>query len=165
MLVVASQQPDVDEGLSVRAVDADAVKTDDRSVILGTPNADTDEQSALLRRNLRTLLAAHAVPWVLDLHARALVVLGAATFSDEEKLSWALRGMDPTLYAGYDIVAVIADGVVKPLLLPARRALPGRLGALQGTRGGPLIGRLVLTFPSPSRPAQRLGRVAPTADG
>ena len=28
--------------------------------------------------------------------------------------------MDPTLYSGYDILAVLADGMLKPLLEPAR---------------------------------------------
>jgi hypothetical protein len=32
--------------------------------------------------------------------------------------------MDPTLYAGFDILAVIADGVVKPILQPGRSVLP-----------------------------------------
>jgi hypothetical protein len=56
--------------------------------------------------------------------ARALVVMGATTYAEEEKLSWALRGMDPTLYSGYDILAVLADGMLKPLLEPARQTLP-----------------------------------------
>jgi hypothetical protein len=36
----------------------------------------------------------------------------------------AARGMDPTLYAGYDLLVVIADGLVKPLLKPGRAVLP-----------------------------------------
>jgi hypothetical protein len=50
--------------------------------------------------------------------------MGATTYAEEEKLSWALRGMDPTLYSGYDILAVLADGMLKPLLEPARQTLP-----------------------------------------
>ena len=56
--------------------------------------------------------------------SKALVVLGTATYAEEEKLSWALRGMDPTLYSGYDIIAIVADGVVKTLLQPGRGSLP-----------------------------------------
>ena len=90
----------------------------------GSARPDNDEQSAALRRNLRALLreAAPAVHQPADAHA--LVVLGAATYADDEKLTWALRGMDPTLYSGSDLMAVIADGVVKPLLQPGRSTLP-----------------------------------------
>ena len=95
-----------------------------RSCLLGSPKPDNDESSAALRRNLRKLLR-EAAP-VLDskADARALIVMGAATYAEEEKLSWALRGMDPSLYAGYDLLVVIADGVAKPLLQPGRSTLP-----------------------------------------
>ena len=56
--------------------------------------------------------------------ARALVVLGASTYAEEEKLSLSLRGMDPSLYAGYDILAVVADGVIKTIMQPQRQTLP-----------------------------------------
>jgi hypothetical protein len=32
--------------------------------------------------------------------------------------------MDPALFAGYDILAVVTDGVVKVLLEPPRQTLP-----------------------------------------
>ena len=32
--------------------------------------------------------------------------------------------MDPSLFAGYDILVVVADGVVKPVLQPQRQTLP-----------------------------------------
>ncbi len=51
-------------------------------------------------------------------------MLGAATYAEEEKLSLSLRGMDPTLYAAYDILAVVADGVIKTILQPRRQTLP-----------------------------------------
>lgn len=83
-----------------------------------------DPADAALRRNLRVLLR-QAAPLLSEKRdARALVVLGAATYADEEKLSWALRGMDPGLYAGYDIIAVVADGMVKLLLKPGPSTLP-----------------------------------------
>ena len=33
--------------------------------------------------------------------------------------------MDPSLYAGYDVVAVLADGIVRPIIEPGMGALPG----------------------------------------
>ncbi|MBK7329903.1 MAG: hypothetical protein IPI85_12705 [Dehalococcoidia bacterium] len=77
-----------------------------------------------MRRNLRRLLKDAESNLRLPADARALVVLGASTYAQEEKLSWALRGMDPTLYAGYDILAVVADGVLKTILQPQRQTLP-----------------------------------------
>ena len=42
----------------------------------------------------------------------------------EEKMSLALRGMDPSLYVGYDILAVAADGVIKTIMQPRPQTLP-----------------------------------------
>jgi len=32
--------------------------------------------------------------------------------------------MDPTLYAGYDLIVTVTDGLVRPLLEPAAGTLP-----------------------------------------
>lgn len=126
-VVMASQQPDVDEGVTIAAEDcwtANDLGTG-RSCVLGTPAPENDAWSASLRRNLRRLLKAVQERGPGGEHdARALVIVGAATYAEDEKLSWALRGMDPALYGGYDILAVVADGVVKPLLQPGRSVLP-----------------------------------------
>jgi hypothetical protein len=126
-IVLAAGQPGVDDTEVIRTEDCWTANDleEGGSYVLGTPEPETDEQSAALRRTLRSLLR-KAAPGLRQgsPDARALVVLGAATYAEEEKLSWALRGMDPTLYAGYDILAVVADGVVKPLLQPGRSTLP-----------------------------------------
>jgi hypothetical protein len=126
-IVMAAGQPDVDDTQVVAAEDVwTANELDEgRSYVVGTPLAGTDEQSASLRRNLRQLLreARLGRPAATGT-STALVVLGAATYAADEKLTWALRGMDPSLYAGYDIIAVVADGLVKPLLQPVRQTLP-----------------------------------------
>ncbi|MCA9829512.1 MAG: hypothetical protein R3B97_17145 [Dehalococcoidia bacterium] len=124
-IVLAASQPTIDESQAIPAEDCWTVThiEDGPSCVVGTPAPDNDEQSSVLRRNLRRLLKTlQAVPPSGE--ARALIILGAATYAAEEKLSWALRGMDPGLYAGFDLVVVIADGVVKTLLLPGRGALP-----------------------------------------
>lgn len=125
-IVLASQQPDVDETRVIPAVDAWTANDlgSGQSCVLGTPQPENDEWSASLRRNLRKQLKQAAEKRASDADARALVVLGASTYADEEKLSWALRGMDPTLYAGHEILAVVADGVVKTLMQPYRQTLP-----------------------------------------
>ena len=125
-IVLAAGQPTIDETGVIEAEDAWTASDlgEGGSCVIGSPRPDTDEQSAALRRNLRSLLHAQKESPQAEAAARALVVLGAATYAADEKLSWALRGMDPALYAGYDIIAVVTDGVVKPLLEPPRQTLP-----------------------------------------
>lgn len=125
-IVMASQQPEVDDTVVVPARDCWTANElgSGGACVLGTPAPENDEWSAALRRNLRRLLKASAEAGAGPADARALVVVGPATYAEDEKLSWALRGMDPSLYAGYDILTVIADGVVKPVLLPGRSVLP-----------------------------------------
>jgi hypothetical protein len=125
-IVLASQQPDVDETRIVPAVDAWTANDlgSGQSCVMGTPQPETDEWSASLRRNLRRLLKRADELREKEADARALVVLGASTYADDEKLSWALRGMDPTLHAGHEILAVVADGMVKTLMQPHRQTLP-----------------------------------------
>jgi hypothetical protein len=124
-IVLAAGQPDVDENVIVRAEDAWTANDlgAGQSCVLGTPAPENEEWSANLRRNLRRKLKELAPPGSGQ-DARALVLIGAASYADEEKLSWALRGMDPTLYSAYDILAVIADGMVKTILQPLRQTLP-----------------------------------------
>ena len=125
-IVLAAGQPEIDDSATVPATDAWSANPleDGRACVLGSPKADTDEQSATLRRNLRTLLRQAQPALQAKADARALLVLGTATYASEEKLTWALRGMDPTLYAGYDLLTVAADGITKPLLQPGRSTLP-----------------------------------------
>lgn len=122
-VVLAAQQPEVDDTVDIPADDAWTLTCldGDRWFVIGTPAPENDQQNAALRRTLRTLLRSASPP---EGEHTALVVLGAATYAEEEKLSWALRGMDPALYAGYSVVAVVTDGVVKTLLEPARGSLP-----------------------------------------
>ncbi|MGE3073712.1 MAG: hypothetical protein AB7N24_06435 [Dehalococcoidia bacterium] len=125
-IVNEAAQPEIDESQVVPAVDAWTANDlgSGQSCVLGTPAAEDEAWSASLRRNLRKLLKQAEPNLRKPADARALVVLGAATYADEEKLSWSLRGMDPTLYAGYDILAVVADGVLKTVLQPQRQTLP-----------------------------------------
>jgi hypothetical protein len=126
-IVRAAGQPEIDDGMEIEAFDAWTANevASGRSYVLGLPGAESDESAATLRRNLRSLLKrAAAQSRDGDHAASALVVAGAATYAEDEKLSWSLKGMDPRLYSGFDIIAVVADGVARPLLQPSRGALP-----------------------------------------
>lgn len=125
-IVLAAGQPEADDSQIVKATDAWTANDlqQGRSCLIGSPTPESDEASAALRRNLRKLLRQAAGTRTGMPAARVLLVLGAATYASEEKLSWALRGMDPTLYTEYDILTVLADGMVKSLLEPKRGTLP-----------------------------------------
>jgi len=125
-IVLAAQQPQADDSQTIDAVDCWSANDlgEGGSCVMGTPRPETDAESAALRRSLRSLLRVARESNLDEAPTRALVVLGAATYAEEEKLSWALRGMDPALYGGYDIVAIVADGLVKVLLEPPRNTLP-----------------------------------------
>jgi len=99
------------------------------SCVLGSPRPNSDEASAALRRDVRKLLRrAEAVP-MSAAAAKALVLLGGATYAEEGKLSWAIRGMDPALYSGYDIIVTVTDGLARALLEPPANTLPWDVAA------------------------------------
>ena len=124
-IVMAAQQPLADENQTIVADDAWTATAlpGGRACVFGSPKGEDDEQSATLRRNLRRILKG------LDKgsgesDASALVILAAATYAEDERVTWALRGMDPRFYLGYDLVVVMVDGLVRPLVVPGRSALP-----------------------------------------
>ena len=125
-IVLAAGQPDIDESQTIRTEDVWTANDlgSGQSCAFGTPIPENEEWSSSLRRNLRRLLKEAQPHLSTPSDARALVLLGASTYAEEEKLSWAIRGMDPALYAAYDILAVITDGVIKTILQPQRQTLP-----------------------------------------
>ncbi len=125
-IVLAAGQPDVDDSIPLSAEDAWTFNElgAGGACVVGSPRPDNDDSSATLRRNLRRQLKEGAAVLSEQADAHALIVLGASTYAEEEKFSWTLRGMDPALHAGYDIIAIVTDGVVKPLLQPGRQTLP-----------------------------------------
>ena len=125
-VVLAAGQPDVDDSVVIPADDVWTANRlpGDRAYVIGSPVAEGDEASAALRRSLRKLLReAQGLP-AAPADARTLVILAAATELAGEKVSLTLRGMDPTLYSGYDLIAVVADGQVRVVLEPRAGALP-----------------------------------------
>jgi hypothetical protein len=87
--------------------------------IVGRPPDETGDVGLSVRRNFRRILA-DAVPRLRsrDAAARALVILGPYGRMEDEGATVAMRGYDPTLYAGLDYVCLAADGLVKPLIEP-----------------------------------------------
>ena len=74
-----------------------------------------------MRRNLRRMLAGAEPLREAKGGARALVVLGYYARIEQEGATVAMRGFEPSLYSGIDYITLVADGVVKPLIEPARK--------------------------------------------
>jgi hypothetical protein len=53
---------------------------------------------------------------------RVLVLIGAYDYMENENAGPSLRGFDPSLAAAFDIVALVSDAEVKPIVLS--RGLP-----------------------------------------
>ena len=125
-VVMAAGQPDVDDSVVLPADDVWTANRlpGDRAYVIGSPVAEGDEASAALRRSLRKLLREAQGLGAAPADARALVILAAATELAGERVSLTLRGMNPTLYSGYDLIAVVADGQVRVVLEPRAGALP-----------------------------------------
>jgi hypothetical protein len=94
--------------------------------VIGIPPGDAEDMGLAVRRNLRRILA-EAGPALRSLGAgaRALVLLGYYARMEQEGARVAMRGYDPSLYAGIDYICLVADGLVKPLIgAPARARSP-----------------------------------------
>ncbi len=85
--------------------------------IIGRPPDEPGDVGLTVRRNFRRLLA-ESGPRLhgREADARALVVLGHYGRMDEEGATTAMRGYDPSLYAGLEFVCLAADGLIKPLM-------------------------------------------------
>lgn len=86
--------------------------------ITGAPDNFNPDDGGLTRRLLRQKLAAArdaltARPGVL----KALVLIGGYDYIENETAGPALRGFDPTLAASLDIVALVSETEVKPIVL------------------------------------------------
>ena len=80
-----------------------------------------------LRRNLRRALADSA-PRLRETKAgvRAIVLLAYYGRIEDEVVTTAMRGFDPTLYSGLDIICLVVDAIVKPLIQAPVEALAAR---------------------------------------
>jgi hypothetical protein len=89
------------------------------TTIVAVPASEARDMGLAVRRNLRRILG-EAVPSLRESKAelKALVLLGHYARMEEEGASIAMRGFSPALYSGIDYVALVADGLVKPLIQP-----------------------------------------------
>jgi hypothetical protein len=121
-VVEASRDLDVNGSRTVDTVDAWTVQRlpgQRGASIVGVPPSSAADAGLSVRRNLKRALA-EAGPRLRGDQAklRALVVLVTYARAEGEGVTTALRGYDPTLYAGIDFVALVTDGLVRPIIQP-----------------------------------------------
>jgi hypothetical protein len=84
--------------------------------IIGVPPEHADDPGLAVRRNFRRILTEAGPRLRADAELRALVLLGHYPRMEQEGATTAMRGYDPALYSGIDFVALVADGLVKPII-------------------------------------------------
>lgn len=94
------------------------------ATIVGVPRDLSDDVPLDVRRSLRRIVADSGSRLrETDADLRSLVVLGYYGRVEQETVTTALRGYDPSMYAGIDFVCLVADGIVKPLIQAPATAL------------------------------------------
>ncbi|MFA7297053.1 MAG: hypothetical protein WC211_07710 [Dehalococcoidia bacterium] len=91
--------------------------------VVGAPSAFDSADAAAVRRLLRahiTRAEAQRTSGGADLSV--LVLVGSYAHITDERVTAGLRGMNPALYSGIDLVVLVADGQVRQVLQP--RSLP-----------------------------------------
>jgi hypothetical protein len=83
--------------------------------VFGAPPASDPTNGTSVRRYLRAGLRMSAEQADNSGDLRALVLTGIVRTMDEENATIALRSCDPSLYAGLDVIALVADGQCKSL--------------------------------------------------
>ncbi len=93
--------------------------------VIGLPPGDESESGAPLRKRLRAAVrgAGEQLVQLSSDGLHVLAVYGHYTTLEGEPVGPALRGQDPSLFAGLDMVALIADGSVKPLIDITRQSV------------------------------------------
>jgi len=93
--------------------------------IIGAPPQETADMGLAVRRNFRRMLAEAGKRLAgEDAALRALLAVGYYPRIEQEGATTAMRGYDPATYSGIDFVCLVADGLVKPLILPPAGLLP-----------------------------------------
>jgi hypothetical protein len=100
--------------------------------VVALPPGDETESGAALRRRLRTLLRDAGTRLAAEQPAlRVLTLLGHYPTIEDDQVGPALRGQDPALFAGLDLIVLAADGSAK-LLFDVGRRLTSQPGATAG---------------------------------
>lgn len=95
--------------------------------ITGCPEGFDPFDGGIIRRILRQRLSRATGLLAGRRDIRALVLVGAYDYMENENAGPAMRGFDPALATAFDVVALVSDTEVKPIVLS--RSLGPALGA------------------------------------
>jgi hypothetical protein len=91
--------------------------------VIGAPASLDPNDGAVIRRLLRRhITRATEQRAEVGRDLSALLLVAPLGHLDEERVTAALRGMNPASYGGIDLIALVADGAVRQVLQP--RSLP-----------------------------------------
>jgi hypothetical protein len=124
-LIETSRSLELDAAATIDAADywrIQRLRSGAGVAIVGTPPDDESEMGAPLRKRLRGALR-QAGDQLRDTAAAVRVAAFYAHYPsiNEEPVGAALRGQDPSLFAGVDLVLLITDGQVRPLIDVTRK--------------------------------------------
>lgn len=86
--------------------------------IIGLPPEALPAEGETRRRLRRVIADATESLAAMDADLKVLLIPGLYLYASEENASIAVRGFDPSLYAPFAYIVLIADGVVKPIIAP-----------------------------------------------
>jgi len=91
------------------------------TTLVAVPASEVHDMGLAVRRNLRRILG-EAVPLLRagESELTALVLLGYYSRMEDEGATIALRGFSPALYSGVDLLVLVTDGLVRPLIQALR---------------------------------------------
>jgi hypothetical protein len=119
-IVARTKEMEVGQVVAIETFDAWTVQRaagKHGATIIGVPPQITEDLPLDVRRSVRRIVT-ECGPRLrgADADLRALVMLGYYGRIEQETVTTAMRGYDPSLYAGIDFICLVADGVVKPLI-------------------------------------------------
>jgi len=126
-VVEASKTLELEETAAISAQDnwrVQRLRSGDATGVMALPPEDETETGAPLRRRLRIVLGeASRLLAGEDADLRVLLLYGHYGSMEGEPVGTALRGQDPALFGALDLIALVADGQVKPLINITRQPL------------------------------------------
>jgi hypothetical protein len=118
----------VGEGVQFEAEEAWTIQklaVGEEVLIVGCSPAFDPSDGTILRRVMRRrVTAANEALGDLEADVKALALTGIWEYAEDEGAGATLRGFDAAVYPNIDVIAVLADGEVRPAL--AARTLPWR---------------------------------------
>jgi len=123
-----SSRLSVGEGLEFEAEEAWTIQKlaeGEEVFIVGCPPYFDPTDGTTLRRLMRRrVAAANEALGPLEANLKALALVGVWEYGEDEGASAILRGFDPAIFSNIDVIAILADGEVRPAL--SARTLPWR---------------------------------------